>query len=109
MTMAFILTMPSNNSWNGKWTGDDRLYVVTRRFQNDANAPKPGRYTHNFGDGWVAAITAKEVTTDEARELVKKSKGFCGYEWMVDSIIKDGRVIARYTSGEVYATGTAPE
>ena len=28
--IVFTLTMPHSGSWNGKWTGADRLYVRTR-------------------------------------------------------------------------------
>ena len=26
----FILTMPKNNSWNGKWTGEGNLYAYSQ-------------------------------------------------------------------------------
>lgn len=32
------------------------------------------------------------VTGEQARTIRKKSEGFCGYDWMVDSILNDGAI-----------------
>lgn len=89
MQVSFELSMPNNNSWNGKWTGDGECYCVVRTLKEP---PKLGRYSYNFGDGWRAAIDVREVTSSAAKSLKKKSKGFCGYEWMIDSIIRHGDI-----------------
>jgi hypothetical protein len=53
--VIFQLSMPSNNSWNGKWSGADNVYTVDRTLPPaKADALKP-RYTYSFGDGWVSA------------------------------------------------------
>lgn len=83
--ICFTLSMPSNNSWNNRWSGEDNFYAIVKRFPKGKadRVAEEGYYTHNFGDGWVARISAKEVTVTEARSIRKKSKGFCGYEWIV--------------------------
>lgn len=48
MQVSFELSMPNNNSWNGKWTGDGECYCVIRTMKEP---PKLGRYSYNFGDG----------------------------------------------------------
>lgn len=93
MFLSFELSMPSNNSWNGKWTGDDKPYFLIRTAPPDSTLPGK-RFTYSFGDGWVAAVKVEEVDGDKANELSAKSKGFCGYDWMVDSILKHGKIIA---------------
>lgn len=91
--LIFELSMPSNNSWNGKWTGEKNYYAVGKSFSVSDNRVdrmlKKKYYTYDFGDGWRAGITIKEVDNSEYRKLVKKSKGFCGYEWMIKSIIEN--------------------
>ena len=82
--------MPGNNSWNGKWSGQENCYAIVRKFGK--KQPKLGYYTYNFGDGWRAGVTVREITAPAAKTLRKQSKGFCGYEWMVESIIRDGDI-----------------
>jgi|SRR5208282_124725 len=93
MLIAFELSMPSNNAWNGKWSGDKTCYA---RVVNIGNARKTrakyqglidrSPFLHHFGDGWTAAVSMREVDTIEARKLRKASRGFYGYDWMIDSI-----------------------
>ncbi len=89
MLVSFELTMPSNNSWNGKWSREDELHVIVRSLKT---IPVASSYGYDFGDGWRARIYVNPVTAAEARRLRKKSKGFCGYEWMIDSILKHGEI-----------------
>ena len=42
-------------------------------------------WRYDFGDGWTAEVTAVLWPSTLKKE---KSDGFCGYEWMVDNIIK---------------------
>lgn len=85
---AFFLTMPGNNSWNGKWSGDGDLYCRVV-----ANKSEPGNYSYSFGDGWRASVEVRNVTAVEARKLRKRSRGFCGYDWMISSIERFGYII----------------
>lgn len=87
--IAFRLSMPGCASWNGQWTGADRNYVLVRNVRESRAADFVGRsWSYSFGDGWVASINAREM---QPRERVK-SDGFCGYDWMVDSILRCGRI-----------------
>jgi hypothetical protein len=97
--LSFTLSMPSNNAWNGKWSGEGKLYAVVRSMGQSKKAKEAakavlekGYFTHNFGDGWVAGVEVKEVSAAEARKIRKRSSGFMGYEWMVDSIIAHGEI-----------------
>lgn len=97
MTIAFTLSMPNRASWNGRWSGEDDFYCILKKFTTKkakAHAEellKVGYWHHSFGDGWAAGITAKEVDPATARKYAKKSRGFCGYNWMVDNILAHGR------------------
>lgn len=54
--------MPGCPSWNGKWSGEDRFYFVTRRVKDDiANTIlQQRRYTYAWSDGWRAAVDVRE-------------------------------------------------
>lgn len=81
--IIFELSMPSNNAWDGKWSGEGNTYTVAKTLPAaKAEALKP-RYTYAFGDGWVAAVRVREAKPRE-----KATNRFCGYEWMIDSILK---------------------
>ena len=93
MILAFTLSMPSNNAWNGKWTGESNRYVRVRNFGRTKKGIEHAQkilenphYRYSFGDGWVAEVSVNEVTAKEAGRLRKRSQGFCGYDWMIDSI-----------------------
>jgi len=96
MTLAFILTMPGNNSWNGKWSGDGKCYAVVRSYTGKRakrlELIAGHSFGYNFGDGWFARVEVKTVDASESRRLRKASQGFCGYDWMIDSIVEDGKI-----------------
>lgn len=99
MTIVFKLSMPSNNSWNGRWTGEENLYAIVKpettkksKERNDKLVGESFRY--NFGDGWVAKVEVSRVDTKTASKIRKQSKGFCGYNWMVESILQHGEIRA---------------
>jgi hypothetical protein len=98
MHFAFVLSMPGNNAWNGRWSGEGNVYARVKSFSAKVYKEKllklVGYHGYNFGDGWRAAVDVKVVTGDEKRKLVKKSQGFCGYDWMIDSLISHGRIQA---------------
>lgn len=87
--MIFELSMPSNNSWNGKWSGEDRKYTVAKKVTDKKAAELQEYYSYNFGDGWVAGITIREAKPRE-----RATNKFCGYEWMIDSILWHGEIRA---------------
>ncbi len=98
MTIQFTLSMPNVGSWNGRWSGREKLYAVVRSFtgrrgQAVAKAMLAKKsYYYNFGDGWGASVRISEIASHEARRVRKASQGFCGYEWMIDSIVRDGGI-----------------
>lgn len=92
--IAFRLSMPSNNAWNGKWSGEGKSYVVVKILpkKQSERIVAGGHYSHRFGDGWVAAVKATQVDVKTANKLRKNSAGFCGYNWMIDDIITYGEI-----------------
>ena len=99
MKIAFELSMPSNNSWNGKWSGADNCYAVIESFttikaRQRAEKLVNASFCHSFGDGWVACVSTRIVSDSEAKTLKRNSKGFCGYDWMIDSILEHGEIRA---------------
>lgn len=117
MIVAYFLEMTNIPSWNGKWTGSDRIYVRVRKYTKArgtkimegseeivnkvyegsyfttrklVSETKTGQYEkswhYNWNDGWGCNVVAKTVDGKTATKLRKASCGFCGYEWMIDSI-----------------------
>ena len=92
--VEFRLSMPSVGSWNGRWSGADKNYVIIKRLGKkkleflglDSN--KQTSWHYNFGDGWTAMVTARIL---EKGERIK-SNGFCGYDWMVRSIMLENEI-----------------
>lgn len=101
MILSYTLSMPSNNSWNGKWSGEGRCFARVRSYgrskkQNEKASEilKIGYFTYSFGDGWVAGISVKEVGPKEAATVRRRSLGFHGYDWMIDSIETNRKIIS---------------
>ncbi len=94
MLIAFILTMPNVGSWNGKWTGESNLYARVYNLPKAKAMPiiEKKNFLYDFRDGWVANIEARKVNSSEAAKIRKNTKGFCSYDWMIDSILKDGYI-----------------
>jgi hypothetical protein len=98
--LAFTLSMPGVGSWNGRWSGEERIHVrlvpvragaKSRARADELLAERYWRY--DFGDGWAAGVSVREVDGPEARQLQRRSAGFCGYDWMVDEIMEHGRIL----------------
>lgn len=97
MLISFELTMPNVGSWNGKWTGQPDKHFLVKNLRNNESDKIPlkdgmASFYYNFGDGWGANVTAEVVDGIEAAKRRKASKGFCGYDWMVNEIIQFGRI-----------------
>lgn len=110
MKVSFELTMPNVGSWNGGWTGAEKRYYVIKSFfinSRDRSGATTGTITalldgkfwqsfyYNFGDGWGANVRMEIVDAKEAAKRQRQSAGFCGYEWMIDSILKYGTIQTR--------------
>lgn len=92
----FIITMPNVNTWNGRWSGENAIYAKSltafRRNKPIYENLKEGNYGYNFGDGWRANVEVKFMTKRDANSIMKKSKGFMGYDWMIYDICKYGEI-----------------
>ena len=100
MILKFTLSMPNNNSWDGKWSGENEFYARAINFGQSKKANEKARkilddgyYYYNFGDGWGAGISVEEINSKQAAQVRRKSSGFCGYDWMIDSIKEFGKII----------------
>lgn len=92
MILQFKLTMPNRGSWDGKWSGDDDNYVMERNIiaHKAKKLLEKGNYRYNWSDGWSANIEVRRITG--LSKVERTSDGFCGYGWMVDSIIEHGEI-----------------
>jgi len=103
--LAFKLSMPSRGSWNGKWSGENDLFCrvvrvseVTWEKRKDFYEELPEKYlSYNFGDGWVAQVDVEIVDKKTAKTYKKKSKGFYCYDWMIKSILEEGKIVVEYS------------
>jgi hypothetical protein len=100
MLLKFELSMPNVGSWNNKWTGEGRLYARVKSFVGKEKLQLAkelldiGSFYYNFGDGWGASVNVTQILAPEAKKVRAKSKGFYGYDWMIDSIIENKKIIS---------------
>lgn len=99
MILAFELSMPGRGSWNGRWSGEDRCYAIVKKFTGKRGAEKAAAiltqrsYFYGWSDGWGARVSVREIDAAEARRLRKRSSGFCGYDWMIQTICDYGKIM----------------
>lgn len=100
MFVVFVLSMPGKGSWNGKWSGEGIPYQAVRQIGTSKVAKERGAalcdqqfFRHRWNDGWEALVKVRTVDAREARQIRRKSD-FCGYDWMIDSIIEHGEIEA---------------
>lgn len=98
MILCFELTMPSCSSWNGRWSGarERHLLFMAKTGKADVTRMKEldGKsFFYRWDDGWCACVEAKAVTSREATKLKKLNAGFCGYNWMAESIFRYGKIM----------------
>ena len=90
--ILFELTMPHCGSWNSKWSQANRGHYRIR-YNNQVPKELIGRdFFYRWPDGWEACVTVVKMRAEAARALMKMSDGFCGYDWMIESIIKYGEI-----------------
>lgn len=98
--VVFELTMPHRGSWNGRWSGENSGHYIFKDFPPgyfQKNKDRLiGQWEYRWDDGWAACITSSEASGQEFRELKKRNTGFCGYSWMVRSILLDGTIDKKY-------------
>ena len=92
MKLAFILTMPCVGSWNGDFSGKDKIRCKTRTVPQVEGKKllETKSFSYRWDDGWVAKIEVFKAT--EKRSEIRKSVGFLGYDWMIDSILVRGEI-----------------
>lgn len=94
MNVAFILTMPGVGSRNGKWSGEGKLFAKVVMLGHAKARELDGKSFHYYwSDGWGARVQCKIVKGAEIRQINKTTQGFCGYEWMIDSIRTHGKIM----------------
>jgi hypothetical protein len=94
--VEFRLSMPGVSSWDGHWSGGGRHYSLVRTLPADVaerlcGANGIASWSYGFSDGWRARVEASKVRVGVK---LKKSDGFLGYDWMVNSIIETGAIAA---------------
>jgi len=60
--LIFELSMPSNDSWIAKWTGENNKYTVAKTVTEKKAKELKDYYSYSFRDGWVAGITVRKAT-----------------------------------------------
>ena len=86
--IVFELTMPHAGSWNGKWSGADKRYIRTMYEKQVPRECWDKDFYYRWDDGWFACVSVKRAKASEAKKLEMRSSGFCGYDWMIRSIIE---------------------
>jgi hypothetical protein len=99
MILLFSLTMPNKGSWNGQWSSEGNAYLRTRNIPDKRafeilNNKESNNFYYRWEDGWGANVNVKRIYSQEAVKARRISKGFCGYDWMIDSIIKYSKIFA---------------
>jgi hypothetical protein len=68
--IAFELFMPGVGSWDGRWSGSERSYVIVRSvgrgsngFAKEYDIVSNSPYRYDFGDGWAASVSARAGET----------------------------------------------
>ena len=93
--VVFELRVANAPTWNGKFSGEGNYYAETVAIR-DKNKVKEivekGTYHYRWDDGWSVNIKAFEVDSKDAAKIRRRSKGFMGYDWMIDSIIEKGHI-----------------
>ena len=97
MFLSFELTMPNVGSWDGKWAGSKKPYFEFRKIDKKIGiqfmeGQESKNFYYNFGDGWRAKVKVKKILSQEKNKLERISAGFCNYDWMIDSILKNGKI-----------------
>lgn len=103
--IEFRLTMPGRGSWDNKWSGEGRNYLLVRDVGADLAGQLDGQtWSYAWEGGWRAEVSARILPEDET---LRYSHGFHGYEWMVASILQYGKIYADPDGGAPEPRGAA--
>lgn len=91
MILMYSLTMSNRESWNGKWSGEEEGHYIFKTVRAKCDIKRAEElngktFWHNFGDGWTACIDCRIIDSKQKQYYAKKNGGFCGYDWMCNSI-----------------------
>lgn len=96
--VEFKLEMPSRHTWDGRWSGDVRNYTLVRNLDDEVAVQLDGQsWSYGWSDGWRAEVRARVIGDGEEP---KPSDGFHGYDWMVASILRYGKIYADHERPE---------
>ena len=90
--IVFTLTMPNRNTWNGKWTGDNKIYAKTAPNKLVPKEIIGKEFYYSWDYGWTVCVTVEKMDYKEANKIMKRSEGFLSYDWMIESIIRFGEI-----------------
>ena len=97
--IKFELSMPHRGSWNGKWSQEHirhlRVYTFCEKDFKEKGLEKliNHSFRYRWNDGWEACISVELLSgARESNRLKKLSGGFCGYDWMIESILEYGEI-----------------
>lgn len=106
MLLCFELSIPGVGSWNGKWSGADNYYALVRNLGRSKKATEHAQkilaehyFRYAWSDGWAARISVRQVDSSEAGQIRRRAQGFCEYDWMVQSIIDNLKIITGRVEG----------
>lgn len=98
MILCFELSMPNCGSWNGRWSEENDIHIITKTDRDIGMSKKriqelDGKsFFYQWDDGWTARVSCRVIDAKEAEKLRRKNRGFCGYDWMVRSIILNNKI-----------------
>lgn len=107
--LCFELTMPNCGSWDGKWTGSKDYHFKLLSMSEHAYKEAYKKYKHlyngnswhySWNDGWGAEVRVTLIEAKDKKRFKKMSVGFCGYDWMIDSIIEVNEIMISSTLKE---------
>lgn len=88
MILIAELSIPYAASWNGRWSGENDNYTVAINVSPKRSEKLIGDYSYRWSDGWCAMVSIRKPKLRE-----KVSNKFCGYNWMIKSILDHGQII----------------
>ena len=93
--IIFELSMPNCGSWNGMWSGEGRTYARTLKNYQVPKEIVGKDFFYRWDDGWTACVSIRKIDCKEAKKIMKNSVGFHGYDWMIKSILKYGKILSK--------------
>lgn len=90
--VVFRLDMPNRNTWNGRWSGDGKVFAKSMRNRYVPKDIIGKSFYYHWDDGWTACVSVEKMDSKDANKLMKMSEGFRGYDWMIESIIRYGEI-----------------